>query len=610
MTITIAVASHKPYWMPDDDVYLPLQVGAEGKETIEGFQRDDDGDNISGKNLNYCELTGLYWIWKHLDADYVGLVHYRRYFEEKLFGNKQSRVASGSFFERLLKKADVILPIERNYVIETSYSQYIHAHHKEDLDTTRSIIAEYWPAYLPAYDMCMARTHGHRFNMFVMRHDLLDSYCSWLFDVLFKLENRLDISQYSTNDARVFGFVSERLLDVWIETNKVDYIALPVVHLEGEKWISKGAAFLKRKYRVRVDSTSTEQHSIDHSKSVMNDDASFGASPEKPLISVIIPVYNLENCVENCFKSVKKQTYDRLEIIFVDDGSTDGSGRLLDSFSLEDPRVVVLHKTNGGLSSARNYGLAAASGSLSVYVDGDDYVAPTMVEELLSALQSTSSEMAIGTAQTVSEYGQPFDDVNGIVQKQSARDASITLLYGKPGVSAWCKLASTDFWKDHLFSEGHVYEDLRMMFQTVNSCDSVAIVASKLYAYVMRPGSITSEKIVTERQVEDYVDAISKVRDCFAGTDDKELEQALRCRLANEYSRLYRHVHYYSKTNERFDAIKEYIIRYERNNLFSVISDTSVDRITKLRVTVLALAPDTYLPTYYTVARLKGKRLS
>ena len=79
MKIRMIVATHKPYWMPEDPVYLPVQVGAAGRESL-GFQRDDEGENISAKNPNYCELTGLYWAWKNLDADYIGLVHYRRYF--------------------------------------------------------------------------------------------------------------------------------------------------------------------------------------------------------------------------------------------------------------------------------------------------------------------------------------------------------------------------------------------------------------------------------------------------------------------------------------------------------------------------------------------------
>lgn len=247
--IKIVVASHKPYWMPNDSVYVPTWVGASihSESVPEGWSKDNEGENISSKNPNYCELTGLYWAWKNIDADWLGLAHYRRHFSQGASFNKKNRVASAMYLSRILEMHPVILPIERNYFIETNYNQYIHAHHAEDLSITRRILAEHYPSYLKAYDASMERRHGHRFNMFVMRRDLADAYCTWLFSVLFELEDRLDITNYSSNDARVFGFVSERLLDPWIETNSIDYVNLPVVNLENQHWIRKGASFLARK---------------------------------------------------------------------------------------------------------------------------------------------------------------------------------------------------------------------------------------------------------------------------------------------------------------------------------------------------------------------------
>ena len=248
MKIRIIVAAHKPYRMPEDPVYLPLQVGAEGKASI-GFAGDDTGDNISGKNRNYCELTGLYWAWKNLDADYVGLVHYRRHFSDgRWWKKKTGRIMTGPEAASYLSHADILLPKPRHYRIETNYSQYAHAHHAEDLDRTREIIQEMYPEYIPAFDAVMKRTYGHRFNMFVMKRGLLDGYCEWLFSILAELENRLDISGYSANDARVFGFVGERLLDVWIERNGYPYKELPYVFMEKQNWIVKAGRFLKRKW--------------------------------------------------------------------------------------------------------------------------------------------------------------------------------------------------------------------------------------------------------------------------------------------------------------------------------------------------------------------------
>lgn len=246
----IIVVSHKNYWMPDDKIYLPVFAGPV-PDMPEGFVRDNTGDNISGKNPNFCELTGLYWAWKNLDADYLGLAHYRRHFSIKKNNNdKKGCVLTGEQLEAILADTDVVLPKPRNYFIETNYSQYVHAHHAEDLDTTREIISEMYPEYLKAYDASMKRTTGHRFNMFIMRRDLADAWCTWLFDILFELEKRLDISQYSKNDARVFGFVGERLLDVWIETNDIKYKELSCVFMEDQNRLKKGSAFVLRKLRA------------------------------------------------------------------------------------------------------------------------------------------------------------------------------------------------------------------------------------------------------------------------------------------------------------------------------------------------------------------------
>lgn len=249
--LKIMVAAHKPCAVPGDAVYLPVQVGASLHPEIDGFCPDNRGDNISLKNPNYCELTAVYWAWKNLDADYIGLCHYRRFFCKSgaHFGKKQSRIASGADFASLLERFPLILPYPRRYYIETNYAQYVHAHHEQDLTLTREIISELCPNYLPYFDREMGKRVGHRFNMFVMRRDIFDEYCQWLFPLLAVLEKRLDISGYSEYDSRVFGFVAERLLDVWLGKNGVSYCELPVVFLERQNWLKKGGRFLLRKLR-------------------------------------------------------------------------------------------------------------------------------------------------------------------------------------------------------------------------------------------------------------------------------------------------------------------------------------------------------------------------
>lgn len=250
MNIKILIAIHKPYWIPGDPVYLPLHVGREGKQDI-GFLGDNSGDNISGKNASFCELTGLYWAWKNLEADYVGLVHYRRYFTRKEVRNnekKKAQILGKEEWEKILSVHPVVVADKRNYYIETNRSHYNHAHPSIGLDETEQIIQENYPEYSAAFTTVMNRTWAHMFNMFVMRRDLFDAYCQWMFAVLFELEKRLDISSFDAYNSRVFGFVGERMLDVWLEKNQIAYKEQNVSFMEPQNWIKKGGLFLKRKF--------------------------------------------------------------------------------------------------------------------------------------------------------------------------------------------------------------------------------------------------------------------------------------------------------------------------------------------------------------------------
>lgn len=250
LNIKILVATHKKYWMPDDSVYIPMQVGAELNGDLE-YQKDNIGDNISIKNPYFCELTAIYWAWKNLDADYIGLVHYRRYFTRKNCFNVAKRrkyILTGDEWENILTSYPIVVPDKRKYYIETNQSHYNHAHPRESLDFTKKIIQEIYPEYFNAFLNVMDKTWAHMFNMFVMRHDYYEEYCTWLFTILFLLEKKIDISHYNKYQARVFGFISELLLDVWLEKKGLLYKEQNVSFLEKQNWLVKGGNFLKRKF--------------------------------------------------------------------------------------------------------------------------------------------------------------------------------------------------------------------------------------------------------------------------------------------------------------------------------------------------------------------------
>ncbi|MBR3236701.1 DUF4422 domain-containing protein [Candidatus Saccharibacteria bacterium] len=241
--------------MPKDDLYLPLEVGVDfhGKKT--SFQSDNDGNNISKKNDGYSELTGMYWAWKNLKADYKGLVHYRRYFSmaKCRLGKPEKRlqkVLTKQQAENLLKGVDVILPRKRNYLIEDLYDHYAHTMHKEPLDLTCEIIKEKYPKYYDEFLKLHERKTAHMFNMMVMKEEIFDEYSEWLFDILFELEKRakkIDL-KYEGFHARFYGRISELLLDVFVRTNNIEYVEVPVISIEPVNWIKKGGGFLKAKF--------------------------------------------------------------------------------------------------------------------------------------------------------------------------------------------------------------------------------------------------------------------------------------------------------------------------------------------------------------------------
>jgi len=260
--IKVIVATHKKYTMPNDPSYLPLHVGKDGNIDL-GYLGDDSGDNISTKNPYFSELTGVYWAWKNLNSDYIGLVHYRRYFGNgKKNKNTFDNILSTKEIEELLEETDVILPKKRNYYIETLYSHYKNTLYIEPLDQTEKIINELYPEYTQYFKLLHKRTSAHMFNMFIMKKSFFHKYCQWLFSILFELEKRIDVSQYDPFHSRFYGRISELLLDIWIETNKVKYLEVPLLNMEKTNWLHKGGMFLRAKFTKKKYEKSFTKYSI------------------------------------------------------------------------------------------------------------------------------------------------------------------------------------------------------------------------------------------------------------------------------------------------------------------------------------------------------------
>lgn len=219
---------------------------------------------------------------------------------------------------------------------------------------------------------------------------------------------------------------------------------------------------------------------------------------KNPLVSVVVPVYNVEPYVAECLDSVLAQTYRNIEVIVVDDGSTDGSPAICDQFAEKDHRFKVVHKANGGLSSARNAGLTESRGEWIAFVDSDDYVSPVFVEALLFAALSTNCEIAaIPTGRVFAEQGS-CDLVRSLVEVPVATpvrapDVQRLMLYQALDTGAQWRLYSRHgvLPEDSPFPEGLYYEDLATVYKMVARVEQVALVdCPSLYAYRWRKESI------------------------------------------------------------------------------------------------------------------------
>lgn len=227
----IYIITHKIFDLPavDPEHYQVLHVGT-NKNCLPAYLRDDTGENISWKNPNYCELTGLYWIWKNIQQEpdhIVGIVHYRRYFisGKKNFlhhnAGKTPQILDYQDITHSLDHSDIILPYPV-FTRRTVGQTYIYVHNQEDFLIMRGAVEKICPEYLADFDTIMRSHHHYYANMMICSQKLYQEYCSWLFSLMNEIEPQIRIEKYTdTYQKRVFGFMAERLLNVWVLHNKL-----------------------------------------------------------------------------------------------------------------------------------------------------------------------------------------------------------------------------------------------------------------------------------------------------------------------------------------------------------------------------------------------------
>lgn len=249
--IKILVCCHKQDIHADMPPYCPIHVGkALSKVQLDMICDNQGKDNISFKNPSYCELTGMYWAWKNLkDVDIIGLCHYRRYFDfhgacGKIAPMKNFRAEQFSECDLSIPE-DIIQRINNGEIVVAKPSHYMHnlatdysiCHISDDLRQMQQIFKDTQsPEYIKAFHHVMYHRNSLiHYNMFIMKWEDFDQYCNWIFSLLGQIERQIDISHYRPYQKRIFGFMAERLFNVWLYATRKHLIYKPIIRVSDDK---------------------------------------------------------------------------------------------------------------------------------------------------------------------------------------------------------------------------------------------------------------------------------------------------------------------------------------------------------------------------------------
>ena len=291
------------------------------------------------------------------------------------------------------------------------------------------------------------------------------------------------------------------------------------------------------------------------------------------MISVIVPVYKVEDCLEDCLNSIISQTYRSLEILLIDNGSPDRCGEICDRYAATDSRIRVFHTENTGLASARNFGIEKASGDYLGFVDSDDRIEPDMYERLLEAIEKAGADIAV--CGRVMEYPDKTEIISppaGVMTGEEAVKALALLRIRNP---AWDKLWKRECFEDIRFPDGRVYEDIATTYRVFLRTGTVVCLPDALYHYRIRESGISRDD--SPGNLSDYFTAtrseFEELMSVSPFCEDEEIRQALFRRCVSVYAK-FRMKYNACKREERVRYKKEISSadRFMRDNFRLLIS--------------------------------------
>lgn len=331
------------------------------------------------------------------------------------------------------------------------------------------------------------------------------------------------------------------------------------------------------------------------------------AGMERKKISVIVPVYNSIDCLERCVRSICAQNYSNLEILLVDDGSTDGTDRLCERLAAEDARIRTFHKKNGGASSARNMGLRLATGEYLGFVDSDDYIEPYVYEKMARALETGGYAAAQISRDEVDETGERLPDACAPPDKEWVCD-SVTfmkeLLLHRGDCSFCTKLFQKEVFSGHRFPEGKLNEDFRLLFELLQEIDGIVILPQQGYHVVCRKESTTRKKTKDSfsRVFLDIVDNADAVQELV---DQKYPDLHAYALRFNLYQRLDYLLHVPVSQMKAENAFYQRVKKYLRGHVADTIKNPYLTKKNKLYLLLLSAAPVTVRKVHAGKMRLR-----
>lgn len=320
------------------------------------------------------------------------------------------------------------------------------------------------------------------------------------------------------------------------------------------------------------------------------------------LISVIIPVYNVEAYVRRCLDSVITQTYGALEIILIDDGSTDQSGKICDEYAKKDSRICVIHKKNGGLSAARNQGIDIATGKYLAFIDSDDYIFRDYFKNLLLMMKQYQAGVAVCLLEKF--YGEchqaemTFEIKDTL--KFDSRSALEDMLYRKNMNSYACgKLFLKELWNDIRFPVGKLFEDVWTLYKVYNLAEVLAFNKGRMYFYFQRSGSIVNSTFRKEK-----LDQVKATEEIFGFVKEKypDIQCAASSKLLISAIDIYRRIPDKKNYAEELQYVKRVIKEHRKRVLY--------DKKNKPLTRMIALAACICMPSLRVAAQVYEKILS